>query len=53
MTTAGRIRRDTDPSDRRKALLHYEDQGMALARDFCTHLGDVDRAAMLMRALGA
>lgn len=42
-----------DRSDRRKALLHYEDQGMALARDFCTHLGDVDRAAMLMRALGA
>ncbi|CAN5553301.1 hypothetical protein BH10ACT9_BH10ACT9_45910 [soil metagenome] len=48
MITAGHIRRDTDPTDRRKAVLRYEERGMALAREFFTHLGAANRAAMSM-----
>ena len=46
MITAGHIRRDTDPADRRKVILRYEDHGMEVARTFFTHLGAANREAM-------
>jgi DNA-binding MarR family transcriptional regulator len=46
MIEAGHIRREPDPADRRKWLLRYEEQGMALARDFFTPLGLHLRAAL-------
>jgi DNA-binding MarR family transcriptional regulator len=39
MIDAGHVRRETDPSDRRKALLRYEESGMKLAHGFFTPLG--------------
>lgn len=36
---AGHIRRDRDSVDRRKVLLHYADQGAALAMEFFQPLG--------------
>ena len=39
MITAGHIRRDPDPEDRRKWLLRYENRGMTLARTFFSPLG--------------
>ncbi|MEU4400600.1 MarR family winged helix-turn-helix transcriptional regulator [Micromonospora orduensis] len=36
---AGHIRRDRDTADRRKVLLHYADQGAALAMQFFRPLG--------------
>ncbi|MEV4492094.1 MarR family transcriptional regulator [Micromonospora coxensis] len=36
---AGHIRRDRDTTDRRKVLLHYADQGAALAMSFFGPLG--------------
>lgn len=39
MIEAGHIRREPDPADRRKALLRYEDSGMALAHTFFSPLG--------------
>ncbi|MGW3783860.1 MarR family winged helix-turn-helix transcriptional regulator [Micromonospora chokoriensis] len=36
---AGHIRRDRDTVDRRKVLLHYADQGAALAMEFFQPLG--------------
>ncbi|MET7878968.1 MarR family winged helix-turn-helix transcriptional regulator [Micromonospora profundi] len=36
---AGHIRRDRDTADRRKVLLHYADQGAALAMEFFRPLG--------------
>jgi DNA-binding MarR family transcriptional regulator len=36
---AGHIRRDRDTTDRRKVLLHYADQGAALAMEFFRPLG--------------
>jgi DNA-binding MarR family transcriptional regulator len=39
MIDAGHIRRDSDPADRRKALLRYESSGMDLAQGFFTPLG--------------
>ena len=46
MITAGHIRRDTDPTDRRKVILRYEDHGMEVARAFFVHLGAFNRRAM-------
>ncbi|MBV8930619.1 MAG: MarR family transcriptional regulator [Mycobacteriaceae bacterium] len=46
MIDAGHIRREPDPADRRKALLRYEDSGMALARTFFTALGKHLRSAI-------
>jgi DNA-binding MarR family transcriptional regulator len=46
MIDAGHVRRETDPSDRRKALLRYEESGMELARGFFTPLGVQMRAAL-------
>lgn len=46
MIDAGHIRREPDPSDRRKALLRYEDSGMALAHTFFSPLGTHLRSAI-------
>jgi DNA-binding MarR family transcriptional regulator len=46
MIDAGHVRRETDPSDRRKALLRYEESGMELAHGFFTPLGVQLRAAL-------
>jgi DNA-binding MarR family transcriptional regulator len=40
MIDAGHIRREADPTDRRKWLLRYGDSGMALAREFFSSLGE-------------
>ncbi|MGA8332895.1 MAG: MarR family winged helix-turn-helix transcriptional regulator [Mycobacterium sp.] len=46
MIEAGHVRRETDPGDRRKALLRYEHSGMELAREFFSPLGDHLRTAL-------
>jgi DNA-binding MarR family transcriptional regulator len=46
MIEAGHIRREADPADRRKALLRYEDSGMALAHTFFSPLGKHLRSAI-------
>ena len=46
MIAAGHIRRDTDPADRRKVILRYEDHGMEVARSFFVHVGAANRQAM-------
>jgi DNA-binding MarR family transcriptional regulator len=46
MIDAGHIRRESDPADRRKALLRYEASGMELAHGFFTPLGEHLRAAL-------
>jgi DNA-binding MarR family transcriptional regulator len=40
MIGSGHVRRETDPTDRRKALLRYEESGMEMARAFFTPLSD-------------
>jgi DNA-binding MarR family transcriptional regulator len=46
MIEAGHVRRESDPADRRKALLRYEQSGMDLAHGFFTPLGVHLRAAL-------
>ncbi len=46
MIDAGHIRREPDPADRRKTLLHYEKPGRALARSFFNPLGSELRSAL-------
>jgi DNA-binding MarR family transcriptional regulator len=46
MIDAGHVRRESDPADRRKALLRYEQSGMELAHRFFTPLGVHLRAAL-------
>jgi DNA-binding MarR family transcriptional regulator len=46
MIDAGHLRRESDPADRRKALLRYEASGMELAHGFFTPLGVHLRAAL-------
>ena len=46
MIDAGHVRRESDPADRRKALLRYEASGMELAHGFFTPLGIRLRAAL-------
>lgn len=46
MIDAGHIRRESDPADRRKALLRYEASGMEMAHGFFTPLGVHLRAAL-------
>ncbi|WP_434084961.1 MarR family winged helix-turn-helix transcriptional regulator [Mycobacterium paraterrae] len=46
MIDAGHLRRETDPADRRKALLRYEASGMELAHGFFNPLGAHLRAAL-------
>ncbi|CAN5428191.1 hypothetical protein BH11ACT6_BH11ACT6_46660 [soil metagenome] len=38
MITSGHLRRESDPADRRKVILRYDEPGMAVARDFFTPL---------------
>ncbi len=40
MISSGHIRRESDPADRRKVILRYDDHGMAVARAFFTPLGE-------------
>jgi DNA-binding MarR family transcriptional regulator len=40
MIASGHIRRESDPADRRKVILRYDDHGMAVARAFFTPLGE-------------
>jgi DNA-binding MarR family transcriptional regulator len=46
MIDAGHVRRESDPADRRKALLRYESSGMELARAFFAPLGVHVRSAL-------
>jgi DNA-binding MarR family transcriptional regulator len=46
MIDAGHVRRESDPGDRRKALLRYENSGMELAREFFAPLGVHLRSAL-------
>jgi DNA-binding MarR family transcriptional regulator len=46
MIDAGHVRRESDPADRRKALLRYEDSGMQLAHAFFAPLGIHLRSAL-------
>lgn len=46
MIDAGHVRRESDPSDRRKALLRYENSGMELAQAFFTPLASHVHAAL-------
>jgi DNA-binding MarR family transcriptional regulator len=46
MIDAGHIRRESDPADRRKALLRYESSGMDLAHGFFSPLGAHLRAEL-------
>jgi DNA-binding MarR family transcriptional regulator len=46
MIDAGHVRRESDPADRRKALLRYENSGMELAHAFFTPLGIHLRSAL-------
>jgi DNA-binding MarR family transcriptional regulator len=39
MIDAGHVRRESDPADRRKALLRYENSGMEMAQKFFVPLG--------------
>jgi len=46
MIDAGHVRRESDPGDRRKALLRYENSGMELANAFFAPLGIHLRSAL-------
>ena len=46
MITSGHIRRETDPRDRRRVLLHYSDHGMSVAGEFFHPLGRRTRSAL-------
>jgi MarR family transcriptional regulator, organic hydroperoxide resistance regulator len=46
MAETGHLRRETDPSDRRKVILRYADHGMSVATKFFTRLGQHNHQAM-------
>ncbi|KQR99286.1 MarR family transcriptional regulator [Williamsia sp. Leaf354] len=46
MINSEHIRREPDPSDRRRVILRYDDHGMEVAREFFGPLGAVTRAAL-------
>jgi DNA-binding MarR family transcriptional regulator len=46
MAETGHLRREVDPSDRRKVILRYADHGMEVARGFFTRLGEHSHDAM-------
>lgn len=46
MTATGHLRRETDPTDRRKVILRYADHGMAVAKRFFSRLGEHHHDAM-------
>ena len=47
MIASGHLRRESDPDDRRKVILRYDEHGMAVARDFFTPLAEHTRAALV------
>ena len=46
MISSGHLRRDTDPTDRRKVILRYDDHGLAVARKFFTPLARISSQAL-------
>ena len=46
MIASDHLRRESDPTDRRKVLLRYADHGMAVARGFFAPLAEHTHAAM-------
>lgn len=46
MIASGHLLRSSDPSDRRKVILRVADDGMTVARNFFTPLGEHNRRAM-------
>ena len=46
MIASGHLRRESDPSDRRKVILRVAEDGMTVARGFFTPLAEHNRRAM-------
>lgn len=46
MAQTGHLRRETDPTDRRKVILRYADRGMGVAMQFFTRLSEHNHRAM-------
>jgi DNA-binding MarR family transcriptional regulator len=46
MSEVGHLRRETDPSDRRKVILRYGEHGMEVARTFFSRLAQHNHWAM-------
>jgi DNA-binding MarR family transcriptional regulator len=46
MSEVGHLRRETDPSDRRKVILRYGEHGMEVARTFFSRLAQHSHGAM-------
>lgn len=46
MIASSHLRRDTDPTDRRKVILRYDDHGLAVARNFFAPLAEINSRAM-------
>ena len=46
MTETGHLRRETDPTDRRKVILRYADHGMGVATQFFRRLAEHNQRAM-------
>ena len=46
MAEVGHLRRETDPTDRRKVILRYGEHGMGIARAFFMRLGQHNHGAM-------
>lgn len=46
MTETGHLRRETDPTDRRKVILRYADHGMGVAMQFFARLAEHNHQAM-------
>ena len=46
MADNGHLRREVDPTDRRKVILRYGDHGMTVAREFFTRLGAHNHEAL-------
>ena len=46
MIASGHLRRESDPADRRKVILRYDEPGLAVARDFFTPLSQHTHSAL-------
>jgi MarR family transcriptional regulator, organic hydroperoxide resistance regulator len=46
MIESGHLRRESDPTDRRKVILRYAEHGMSVARAFFTPLAEHNHAAL-------
>ncbi len=46
MISSGHLRRDADPTDRRKVILRYDDHGLAVARSFFAPLAQLSSRAL-------